>query len=521
MKRSALIHPFLFTLTSVLFTYIATSNVIAPSEAVRPLLGMWLLLLLLIFPLYKTTKSWDSTGIFLTLFVFIFYFVKIFFLVFFIITSAIIIIWGGYLKIRKRKVPIKSITLILNLLSIVFVIVGGVKLGNLLSTIPSSYLRKIQEETPLTSAVSRQSNPNIYYIVLDGYPRSDILKNMFEYDNSDFINYLQSRDFIIPSNIHSNYHKTFLSIASTLNMDYIQNITPGLEANHFWWLMSPLIKNSQTRMILKDIGYTTVSLSVDWTITNDKTTDIYYQPSSIQISEFETYFLYNTSLKMFMPLLDKVAYLPMSQEGHREMVLFNFETLSELGELPEPYFLFTHIISPHPPFVFDKNGNPISPNKDFSFSDGESFISQANNSRSQKERNEAYREGLIQQVQFVNNQLIQVVDSILKNSKNPPIIILLADHGSGLATNFSSSEDTCVYERFSPFAAYYLPEIDKTIIPDDMSSVNLFRIIFNEYFETEYSLLENHYYFSENLHDVYKLEEILSQRINTPCQIQP
>jgi hypothetical protein len=30
--------------------------------------------------------------------------------------------------------------------------------------------------------------PDIYYIILDGYGRSDVLKNEYGYDNSDFLN---------------------------------------------------------------------------------------------------------------------------------------------------------------------------------------------------------------------------------------------------------------------------------------------------------------------------------------------
>ena len=73
MKRSALIHPFLFTLTSVLFLYIRISTTIAPAEMLSPLFWLWFLLTLLVFPAYKIIKTWDGTGIALTLFVFTFF----------------------------------------------------------------------------------------------------------------------------------------------------------------------------------------------------------------------------------------------------------------------------------------------------------------------------------------------------------------------------------------------------------------------------------------------------------------
>ncbi len=80
MKRSALIHPFLFTLISLLFTYIRVSTTIAPTEILRPLFWLWVLLGLLIIPFYKMTKNWDKAGIALTIFVFTFFYKRLIFI---------------------------------------------------------------------------------------------------------------------------------------------------------------------------------------------------------------------------------------------------------------------------------------------------------------------------------------------------------------------------------------------------------------------------------------------------------
>ena len=377
------------------------------------------------------------------------------------------------------------------------------------------------ERTPIAALKSDSVSPDIYYIILDGYARSDVLEDLYAFDNSGFINYLQEEGFIVPSDNHSNYPKTSLSIPSTLNMNYIQTLAPGLEKSHFWWLMSPLINYSQTRVMLEKIGYETVSLSVDWTITNNKTTDIYYQPSFFQISEFENHLLHNTSLTLMRPLLDKIAYIPTSNSAHREMVLYNFERLAQIPELPGSKFIFAHILSPHPPFVFDKDGKNANSSKSFSFNDGEGFINGDDNFDTPKQRNEIYREGYIEQVQFINKRLKDIIDEILQNSDNHPIIIIQADHGPGLLTDFRSSDKTCLFERFSPFAAYYLPGIDRNAIPPDITPVNIFRIVFNKYFDTDLPLLENYYYFSKDAFFVYEMEDIPLQRIEAPCKIHP
>jgi len=297
-------------------------------------------------------------------------------------------------------------------------------------------------------------------------------------------------------------------------MDYIQNIAPGLEDTYFWWLMSPLIYHSQTRVLLEEIGYESISLGVNWTITDNQTTDIYYSPSPIKIGEFENYILSNTALVLFRPLLDKFAYIPSSYDAHRELILHNLETLPKIAQLPGPQFIYVHFLIPHPPFVFDKDGNPLDSEEIFSLNNDA-------NLEDKEEWYRIYREGYSGQVEFLNRKLMQLVDDILANSEISPIIIFQADHGSGMYVDFASSENTCLHERFSPFAAYYLPEIDKNAIPEDITPVNLFRIIFNEYFETNLPLLENSYYFSEETSHLYNFEEISLERINAKCEILP
>ena len=524
MKRSALIHPFLFALVSVLFLYFSTSAYISPLEMGRPVLFLFFLLTLVIFPAYKITKNWDWAGIILTIFVFGFYCEETIFIILFLSSASTIIIWLLYLRLRRKAQDIRQITFLLNFLSFILLLGGALNLLFLLLDVPYSFYQKnilTNERTEITVLKSPPIKPDIYYIILDGYARSDILKELYNFDNSEFISTLQEKNFIVPSDNLSNYHRTLLSIPSTLNMDYIQTLTNNLEETRFGWLMASLNNYSQSRVVLEKIGYKTVSISVDWTITNNKTTDIYYQPYSIQISEFEKHILDVSALKILLPLIDKLAFLP-SLDTHRELILYNFESLAQISTFPEPKFIFAHIIAPHPPFVFDKDGNHVDPSKSFS-SDAEGFVTVAKRAglETEEEIHAAYREGYIEQVEFLNKQVIQVVDDILQNSETPPIIIFQADHGSGMLTDFRSSEKTCLHERFSPFAAYYLPNIDQNAIPADITPVNLFRIIFNEYFDANLPLLENAYYFSKDPFYVYELEEISLQKIKQPCKTQP
>jgi hypothetical protein len=102
--------------------------------------------------------------------------------------------------------------------------------------------------------------------------------------------------------------------------------------------------------------------------------------------------------------------------AHRERVLFSFDQLGKVAKQPGPKFVFAHILSPHPPFVFDAQGRPIQPTRSYSIGDGDDYRGSW----------EEYRQGYAGQVQFVDQKIEQTIDRILSNRQAP--IIIQGDH---------------------------------------------------------------------------------------------
>ena len=150
--------------------------------------------------------------------------------------------------------------------------------------------------------------------------------------------------------------------------------------------------------------------------------------------------------------------------------------------------VFAHIVSPHPPFVFDMQGNPIQPERSYSIGDGDDYGGDW----------EEYRRGYAGQVQFVNRMLEETVDAILRKSSGPPIIIIQGDHGPGAFLDLSTPEQTCLLERSSIFNAYYLPGVNTSVLTPDMTPVNSFRIVLNVYFNANLGLLPDKTYFTSH-----------------------
>jgi hypothetical protein len=223
------------------------------------------------------------------------------------------------------------------------------------------------------------------------------------------------------------------------------------------------------------------------------------------LTDFEGFVMDQTPLKMLEPWLKGMASVSTS-ESHRKIILYNFKALANLPETPGSKFVFAHLISPHPPFVFDQAGKPLDSSNSFTFQDANEFPGSLGE----------YKERYVEQVQFVNHQLEQTIDAILARSEIPPIIILQSDHGSGLLTDLASPDNTCIRERFSPFAAYYLPQVNHEVIPQDVSAVNLFRIILNQYFDAGLPLLEDKQYFYRSTQTYYDFEEVTT-RLDEAC----
>ena len=104
------------------------------------------------------------------------------------------------------------------------------------------------------------SLPNVYYILVDGYARSDTLRDLFAYDNSEFVNFLESKGFVVSKKSAANYHATTMALATILNMKYVADENGYTEEfstdvlNH----LRDQAYNNIVAKIFKSLGYRVV-----------------------------------------------------------------------------------------------------------------------------------------------------------------------------------------------------------------------------------------------------------------------
>jgi len=241
-----------------------------------------------------------------------------------------------------------------------------------------------------------------------------------------------------------------------------------------------LLKHNYVFEFLKQYNYEIMAIVTGYSGTELRNADYYLSPG-VTLNEFENALINYTPIPKFMrkfPLFNQFSI-------HRNTVKYIFDKLSDLPNTEAPRFVFGHVVSPHPPFVFGPNGEELNYDRKFGFHDGSHFMGVEGTTRFE------YIKRYNGQVQYISGQIKELVNKILSQPGQKPIIIIQADHGPGSLLDWEHVEDTYTNERLSILNAYYLPNGDSAKIYDSITPVNSFRTIFNTYFGTEFEQLED------------------------------
>jgi hypothetical protein len=309
--------------------------------------------------------------------------------------------------------------------------------------------------------VDQQNLPDIYYIVLDAYGRADQIQKHLDYDNTAFLEALEEQGFFIGSCSQSNYAQTELSLASSLNFNYLDElgdtfISGSSDRSPLW----PLIRYSALRQFLEAQGYTTIAFATGYGWSEVSDADIFFKPQTgaLELNSFQYMLLQTTAGRI---LLDaKELSLPNTPDDLiRRRTVFALEKLPTIPSLPGPKFVFAHLLVPHS-FVFGPHGEPIA--VDVSTMTPEIF-----------------QQGYVDQLIYINRQIERLVAGIIAESSTPPVIILQGDHGP---TSLGRPA------RVAILNAYYLPGNADALSPA-ITPANTFRVILDAYFKQDLPLL--------------------------------
>jgi hypothetical protein len=352
---------------------------------------------------------------------------------------------------------------------------------------------------------SDEPPPDIYYIILDGYGRHDRLQEIYNYDNQPFLEELRQRGFFVAERSTSNYPRTTFSLTSSLNMDFVHQPLGG---------PAPLtIQNNRVTALLRAYAYQFVVLSSGYPPTDLS------ERADVTIDVEDSLRTELASLLYEWSIAHSLAHRSVAQrlvEGTRDLrpnafpgigrshdlagtrawaryVTDSLDATGKLAAAPGPKFVFAHVICPHPPYVFRRDGslNQESSMGDLSDLDAHGHWVDSKNIWKSPQ--------MVDQIIHLNKLVLEMIDHLLQNSPNPPVIIVHADHGtfaSGHAHAPTSPSDRLIQERMAILFACYAPQRTLASLYHQISPVNLFRILFNTLFEAQYPLLPDRCYWS-------------------------
>lgn len=338
--------------------------------------------------------------------------------------------------------------------------------------VPDSNAEIANATTPAIPEDSK--NRDVYYILVDAHGRRDLLADAYHLDTNEFISGLQKVGFYIPMCSQSNYDFTTSSLASSLNMQYIDVL--GVKYRDGGEFSGSFVRDSVVRAEFERMGYSTVtfrSLYPSLDIQDSAYHFDYFEkssgPTSLASLNFQYLFLRTTAVRPVIEWLESrpklklspfwATWIPVNNTLNGRDYLqylqnkFSLDSLETVPDLPGTKFVYAHLYVTHQPFVF--------------YPDGQFHPALEQNVN-------AYRD----QVIYADRRLLEIVKAILAKSQTEPIIIIQADH------SYSSGPD-----RLKILNAYYFPDGGAENLYDTITPVNTFRVLFNTYFDGNYEIL--------------------------------
>ena len=307
------------------------------------------------------------------------------------------------------------------------------------------------------------NRPNVYFILLDAYMRSDILKRNLNFDNSEFMSFLEDRKFFNASGSFVAYATTTYSMVSTFRMQHVTEMEPDIWSKRF---------RSDTFRIFQDLGYSSHFISQNRGVI----------PCPVNVTCYnetpKSGFLYvgrlGTILVKTIPLLEDVL---LALAPHR--FIYELNEVSDLHDTlrafapDKPSFFYAHISMPHSPYIRDAECGPAD-------------ITQSGDFKSFRWN---IRHKYTDFLQCGNQQVMDAITTLI--DKDPgAIIILQGDHGAYFSYQKHSGSDgvpepgsepwrvPALEGAYAALNAMRVPPGCRKNLYSAMSPVNTFRMVF-------------------------------------------
>lgn len=479
-RRGPAVHPLLFALIPVLALYLNNLDQVAPADALLPVLSALLFALLVYLGCGLLVRPFTKAAVLSSALVFLFFtygHVRIALkavwprqsdlsgIILFVLVAALMVLTVIYVRRLRRTLELMSA--VMNVVAAVMVVTLLVPIVAQESRAARITRRHAEPESASLLARRPQATspgvPDIYFIVLDRYPGLSMARELYGFDNQPFLDFLSDLGFYVAESSACNYARTDMSLASTLNADYVgpdyQSAVSGLRRR----LLHERIQDGSVWRRLRGAGYEIRHLGTWWRSTRvNRQADVNINYGLL--SEFFMEFYKTTLLYPVGALLDLGSH---REQWMREQVKFAYLDTAALPE--SPVFVFAHFLLPHDPYVFASDGGYQGRLRQIRI---------------------GVEDGFVGQLEYVNERLRHWVSEVVQDTSRASIIILQSDEGPRAPENFSARDASVTLSaRFQILTAYRFPDADCSTLYQSISSVNTFRLVFAKVFGDSANLL--------------------------------
>lgn len=327
---------------------------------------------------------------------------------------------------------------------------------------------------PVEAPAGQRQLPNVYVVLLDGYPGQEFLSSL-GFDNQQFETELTELGLEIAPHGRSNYSMTWPTLASMFQMDYLENVAAidGVpdHGRQQYRALGKAINDSPTVAVLEGAGYRVVGVASPHTevtlSVGDRTYD-YAGPTRFEEALLERSVLLGVTGSWGR---DWVA------QTHRDGVRWALSTLDEIASTGAdgPEFVFDHVYSPHPPFVFQADGQARSLPACYP-----SCSIQRPSAQELGISERDYEAAVLGQVQAINELALDALAALVKRDPSA-IVIVFSDHGT------RHDVDGDPVEATSNFFASRVPG-NPELFGSSPHLVNTFPTLLNHLLGTSYPL---------------------------------
>jgi hypothetical protein len=496
------LHPLLFAAYAVLFLYSANLEQVLPVDAAAPLARAVVVAAALTAVLALVLRDARKGAIVATALVvafFAFGHVAGFLAGLGLGEAAQLGAWGmvvlaTFLFAARATSRVPQATAGLNVVAVILVVIAA---ANILPYEISRARREpVSHAPPVLARNDAAPGRDVYFLVFDRYGSADAIERRFNITDNDLYGWLRERGFQVPANSHANYRATDFSLAATLNMQYLDNLTREVGRNSDdRTAAQEMLREHEVGRFLKSQGYRYYQIA-SW-----------YGPSrSIAIadenlvygvaSEFESVLSDTTILPAIDRVRGVVSAEPTFRDRHREGVLFGFRQLRRVATAPGPKFVFAHILLPHDPYVFKADGSQLSEVESKAAPEAQLYADH---------------------LAYVNSQIKEIVGYLLAGPEETrPIVIIEGDEGPLMCQRIDCVMRTPEYLRIrlGNLVAMYLPGVEE-VLPDTFTSVNTFRVVLREYFGAELEPLPDRSFTWPDNDHLYDFRDVTDQILAT------